>query len=56
VVSWKNLKTGALLIDSQTVSAISQYSESLGQGIDYATNLTANKLAERITELMETRW
>ena len=56
VVSWKNLKTGTLLIDSQTVSAISQYSESLGQGIDYATNLAANKLAERIIELMETRW
>ena len=56
VVSWKNLKTGELLIDSQEISATSQYSESLNQGVGYATNLAANKLAERIIELMETRW
>ncbi len=56
VVSWKNLKTGELLIDSQEISAASQYSESLNQGVGYATNLAANKLAERIIELMETRW
>ncbi|MCF7974982.1 MAG: hypothetical protein K9N55_14285 [Phycisphaerae bacterium] len=56
VVSWKNLKTGKLLIDSQLISAAAQYSESLNQGAGYATNLAANKLAERIIELMETRW
>ena len=56
VVSWKNLKTGALLIDSQPINATAQYSESLNQGVGYATKLAANKLAERIIELMETRW
>jgi len=56
VVSWKNLKTGELLIDSQPISATAQYSEPLNQGVGYATNLAANVLAERIIELMETRW
>jgi hypothetical protein len=56
VVSWKNLKTGELLIDSRLISATAQYSESLNQGTGYATNLAANRLAERIIELMETRW
>ncbi len=56
VVSWKNLKTGELLIDSQSISASAQYSEPMNQGVGYATNLAANKLAERIIELMETRW
>ena len=56
VVSWKNLKSGELLIDSQVISATAQYSESLNQGVGYANNLAANKLAERIIELMETRW
>jgi hypothetical protein len=56
VVNWKNLKTGELLIDSQSISATAQYSEPMNQGVGYATNLAANKLAERIIELMETRW
>jgi hypothetical protein len=56
VVSWKNLRTGELLIDSQSISATAQYSEPMNQGVGYATNLAANKLAERIIELMETRW
>ena len=56
VVSWKNLKTGDLLIDSRQITATAQYSESLNQGVGYASNLAANKLAERIIELMETRW
>ncbi len=56
VVSWKNLRTGELLIDSQSISATAEYSEPMNQGVGYATNLAANKLAERIIELMQTRW
>ncbi len=56
VVSWKNLRTGELLIDSQSITATAQYSEPMNQSVGYATNLAANKLAERIIELMETRW
>jgi len=56
VVNWKNLKTGALLIDSKTVSASATYSEWQNQGFGYASSLAANKLAERIVELMEKQW
>ncbi len=55
-VSWKNLKTGALLIDEREVQASASYSEWQNQGVSYATSLTANKLARKITELMEKQW
>jgi hypothetical protein len=56
VVNWKNLKTGELLIDNKQVSASASYSEWQNQGFDYASALAANKLAQRIVELMEEEW
>jgi hypothetical protein len=56
VVSWKNLKTGKLLIDSKTVEATASYSEWQNQGTTYASGLAANKLAVKIVELMEKEW
>jgi hypothetical protein len=56
VVNWKNLKTGDLLIDNQTVMASADYSQFLNQGVGYAKNLSANKLAEQIVGLMEEKW
>ncbi len=56
VVNWKNLKTGDLLIDNKTVIASADYSQFLNQGVGYAKNLTANKLAEQIVGLMEEKW
>ncbi|UCC22896.1 MAG: LptE family protein [Planctomycetota bacterium] len=56
VVSWKNLKTGELLIDNKGVSASASYSEWQNQGFDYGSALAANKLAQRIVELMEAEW
>jgi len=56
VVNWKNLKTGDLLIDNQTVVASADYSQFLEQGVGYAKNLAANKLAEQIVGLMEEKW
>ena len=56
VVNWKNLKTGQLLIDSQSVSASASYSEYQMQDFGYASALAANKLAQRVVELMETKW
>lgn len=55
-VSWKNLKTAALLIDEREVQASASYSEWQNQGTGYATSLAANKLARKITELMEKQW
>ena len=56
VVSWKNLKTGELLMDNQSVNTSASYSEWQSQGFDYASALAANKLAEQIVELMEKEW
>jgi len=56
VVSWKNLRTGELLIDNKTVSASASYSELQSQSFAYGSTLAANSLAERIVELMESGW
>ena len=56
VVNWKNLKTGRLMINSETVSAAATYSEFQGQDFTYASAVAANKLAQDIVELMENQW
>jgi len=56
VVNWKNLKTGELLIDNETVTSQATYSSYQNQDFSYASALAANKLARRIVELMENQW
>ena len=56
LVNWKNLKTGELLIDNQSVSASASYSEYQKQDFTYASSLAANNLARKIVELMERKW
>jgi hypothetical protein len=56
VVSWKNLRTGELLIDNKTVNASASFSEWQSQDFAYGSALAANSLAERIVEQMETGW
>jgi hypothetical protein len=56
VVNWQNMRTGELLLDSETVEAAASYSEYMQQGISYASNLASNKLAQRIVEQMEQGW
>jgi hypothetical protein len=56
VVSWKNLKTGELLIDSKKASASATFSTFQDQGVEYASRLAANRLAERIVEMMQESW
>ncbi|MFB0551952.1 MAG: LPS assembly lipoprotein LptE [Phycisphaerae bacterium] len=56
LVSWKNLMTGELLIDNQSVSASASYSEYQQQDFTYASSLAANNLARKIVELMERKW
>ncbi|MCE5186752.1 MAG: LPS assembly lipoprotein LptE [Planctomycetaceae bacterium] len=56
IVTWKDLKTGKLLVDRQEVMAVSSYSSQLGQNIDYSISLAANKAAVRVVELMEIPW
>ena len=56
VVNWKNLNTGELLINNQTVNASASYSEYQMQDFKYGSSLAANKLARKVVELMETKW
>ncbi len=56
VVNWKNLNTGQLMINSRTVVATASYSDFQDQDFTYASALAANKLAQRIVQLMETNW
>lgn len=56
VVTWKNLKTGELLLDQQAVSAAASYSEYQSQDFKYASALAANNMARKIVELMERNW
>jgi hypothetical protein len=55
-VNWKNLKTGELIIEHQSVTASASYTTLQNQDFQYASTLAANKLAEKIVELMETQW
>lgn len=55
-VSWENLKTGTLLLDSRSVTASATYSQWQSQGFGYASTLAANNLAKKIVELMENEW
>jgi len=56
VVNWKNLKTGELLIDNQSITAEASYSGYQNQDFGYASALAANKLAQKVVELMEEKW
>ncbi|MHC4075039.1 MAG: LptE family protein [Planctomycetota bacterium] len=56
IVSWKDLKTGQLLLDSASVSDSASFSEWQNQSFSYASTLAANNLAKRIVELMEKPW
>jgi len=55
-VSWKNLETGELLINGDSTSASVPYSAQLGQDFDYAAKVAVNRVAERVVELMQTKW
>ncbi len=56
VVNWKNLKTGRLMINSETVTAAASYSQFQNQDFTYASAVAANKLARNIVQLMENPW
>jgi hypothetical protein len=56
VVNWKNLRTGRLMLNSETVTATASYSEFQNQDFAYASSVAANNLARRIVEVMENNW
>jgi hypothetical protein len=56
VVNWKNLKTGRLMLNNQTVTATASFSEIQGQDFTYASAVAANNLATNIVQVMENPW
>lgn len=55
-VTWKDLKTGQLLIEEKEVFASTSYAPVMGQTYEYSVDQAVNKLAVRVVELMETPW
>lgn len=55
-VTWKNLKTGELLVENEEVFASSTYSSQMGQTVDYSINRSVNEAAQKVVELMQTPW
>lgn len=55
-VTWKDLKTGKLLIEGKTVNASASYSSSLGQTFEYSIDRAVNEAAVKVVELMEIPW
>lgn len=56
VVTWRDLRSSDLLLNSQTITASATYSDFMEQGSLYASKLAANRLAERIVRAMEKTW
>lgn len=55
-VTWKDLRKGRLILDSQMVQATGEYVSLLAAGRDSAAREAANEIAVQIVELMETDW
>ncbi len=56
IVNWKNLNTGELLIEDEQVAGLATYSTHLSQDFKYGSSLASNNIAQKIVELMETKW
>jgi hypothetical protein len=56
VVTWKDRRTGELLLDKAMVTEEADFSQFQGQGEAYASRLAADRLAAAITNLMREKW
>ena len=54
--TWKNLKTGEILLNQEQVTASGDYADLLNQDFDYAAGVAVNRVAERVVERMEKTW
>lgn len=54
--TWKNLRTGQVLVNNETVAASESYSGFLDQDYDYSAARAVNKAAQRVVERMENPW
>ncbi len=56
IFSWKNLKTGEILVNREQVMASGDYTSKLNQDFAYAAEVAVNRAAERVVERMEQSW
>jgi hypothetical protein len=56
VVSWKDLRSGKVLIEGRSVTASASFSPFQQQRLGYAAAVATNRLAEQIVELMQKPW
>lgn len=54
--SWKNLKTGQVLVENETVRTSAPFSEFLDQNYELSMRQAVNKAAQRVVERMESSW
>jgi hypothetical protein len=54
--TWKDLRTGQVLINQETVAAAEPYSAFLSQDFEYSAARAVNKAAQRLVERMESAW
>jgi hypothetical protein len=54
--NWKNLKTGQYIVQDCSITSSWGYSHFQGQSFENASQVAANKLAERIVEQMQVGW
>ena len=55
-LTWKNLRTGQMILDREDVYASTSYSAQLGQSFEYSANASLNKAAQKVVERMEIPW
>jgi len=55
-ITWKNLRTGDIMVDREKVVGAASYSPKLEQDITQASRIAINRAAEKAVELMETGW
>jgi hypothetical protein len=56
MITWKNLKTGDILVDREKVIASASYAPKLDQDLNEASKVALNRAAEKAVELMEIGW
>jgi hypothetical protein len=56
IVTWKNKKTGEVMLDKVEVTAKADFSQFQDQGDAYSSRLAANRLAESVVDRMRNKW
>ncbi|NLH15368.1 MAG: hypothetical protein GX455_02195 [Phycisphaerae bacterium] len=56
IFTWKNLKTGEILVNREQVMASGDFTDKLNQDFAYAADVAVHRAAERVVERMEQSW